>query len=214
MAIICPAILAADPHQYKNQINSIVHTAHRIQIDLTDNQFAHHPTIKPENIWWPVGFKADIHLMYAHPENVIESLVGHKPHLVIVHAEADGDFGELAQYCHENHVKVGVALLQQTPPEMILDSLDIIDHILIFSGSLGSYGGQADLNLLTKVKYLKDRKDGLEIGWDGGINEQNISELVFAGVDVLNVGGYIQNADDPVRAFHRLQRIADETGTT
>jgi pentose-5-phosphate-3-epimerase len=54
----------------------------------------------------------------------------------------------------------------------------------------------------------------LEIGWDGGINDRNISQLVFGGVDVLNVGGYIQNANNPERAYNSLFRIADETGTT
>jgi pentose-5-phosphate-3-epimerase len=54
----------------------------------------------------------------------------------------------------------------------------------------------------------------LEIGWDGGVTDQNISQLAFAGVDVFNVGGFIQKAEDPEKAFHVLERIADETGTT
>jgi hypothetical protein len=33
-------------------------------------------------------------------------------------------------------------------------------------------------------------------------------------VDVLNVGGYIHNSENPQKAFETLQRIADETGTT
>jgi len=37
---------------------------------------------------------------------------------------------------------------------------------------------------------------------------------VFGGVDVLDVGGYIQDAADPQKAYERLARIAEETGTT
>jgi ribulose-phosphate 3-epimerase len=58
---------------------------------------------------------------------------------------------------------------------------------------------------------LKQYKPDLEVGWDGGINDQNVAELINGGVDVLNVGGYIQRAEDPARAFAALQRIADET---
>jgi len=33
-------------------------------------------------------------------------------------------------------------------------------------------------------------------------------------VDVLNVGGFIQNSADPEHSYDTLQRIAEETGTT
>jgi ribulose-phosphate 3-epimerase len=105
-------------------------------------------------------------------------------------------------------------LLPQTTVETITPALDHIDHVLIFSGDLGNFGGHANLRLLDKVAELRRHKPELEIGWDGGINEQNISKLVFAGVDVLNVGGYIQNAEEPEKAYSRLVRIAEETGTT
>jgi len=39
-------------------------------------------------------------------------------------------------------------------------------------------------------------------------------KLILGGVDVLDVGGFIQQADDPAKAFAKLLRIADETGTT
>lgn len=214
MSVICPAILAVDEAQYRRQIENVVHHAHRIQIDLTDGLFASNSTIKPEQAWWPVGFKADFHLMYRQPLTVIGAIIDHKPNLVIVHAEAEGDLLGLAKACRDHQIKIGVALLQDTPAEKITAALEHVDHVLIFSGALGEYGGHANLSLLEKVKLLKQHKPDLEIGWDGGINDQNISELVTGGVDVLNVGGYIQNAADPAQAFATLQRIADETGTT
>jgi ribulose-phosphate 3-epimerase len=134
--------------------------------------------------------------------------------MIIVHAEADGDFSVFAHFCREKGIKVGVALLQKTEPDTILPALELVDHVLIFAGELGHYAGQADLSQLDKVEYLKQHKPNLEVGWDGGINDQNISQLAFAGVDVFNVGGFIQKAENPEKAFHALQRIADETGET
>ncbi|HSX17998.1 MAG TPA: hypothetical protein VLE51_01420 [Candidatus Saccharimonadales bacterium] len=213
MPVICPSILAADKETYHKEIDKVVHFAHRIQVDLTDGFFAPHKTIGPEDAWWPVGFKADFHLMYKKPISAIQKILQHKPNLIIVHAEADGDFDQVVSICLNHSVKLGVALLPTTQPEAIFSALDRIDHVLIFSGDLGSYGGHADLNLLEKVKVLKQQKPDLEIGWDGGVNQQNVSELIFGGVDVLNVGGFIQEAEDPARAFHMLGRIAEETGT-
>lgn len=214
MPVICPAILAESPQLYRAQIEKVGHFAERIQIDLTDGQFAKTKTIRPEDAWWPVGVLADFHLMYSRPDAAIKTILEHRPNLIIIQAEADGNFEAFADICHQHGVKIGVAVLQKTSIESILSALVKIDHVLIFSGNLGSYGGQADLDLLNKAAILKQHKPDIEVGWDGGINQQNISQLASGGVDVFNVGGYLQNAPDPERAYKTLSRIADETGTT
>jgi ribulose-phosphate 3-epimerase len=214
MPIVCPAILAADNDQYREQIEKVGHFAERMQIDLTDGKFAKSQTIKPEDAWWPVGIKVDFHLMYQDPTDAINTILEHQPNMIIVHAEADGQMNHFASTCKHNGVKVGVAILQNTPAEAVIGALDVIDHLLIFSGNLGSYGGHANLDLLSKVKVLKQHKPNLEIGWDGGINQANISQLAFGGVDVFNVGGYLQNSANPEHAYKTLSRIAEETGTT
>jgi pentose-5-phosphate-3-epimerase len=214
MAVICPSILAADNNQYRAQIQKIGHFAERIQIDLTDGDFAKSRTVMPEEAWWPVGIKADFHLMYRRPARAIDIVLEHKPNLVIIHAEADGNFVAFAEKLHNLGIKVGVALLAGTQPDSILPALDKIDHVLIFSGNLGEYGGHVNLDLLKKAHYLKQHRQDLEIGWDGGINTQNISLLAAGGVDVFNVGGFIQSSENPEHTYKILERIADETGTT
>jgi ribulose-phosphate 3-epimerase len=214
MPAICPAILASTEEEYKQQMEQIASFAHRIQIDLTDGTFAEPKTISADRAWWPVGIEADFHLMFRDPEKAARAVIAHKPHMIIVHAEADGSFEAFADFCRHHGVKAGVAILQKTPVSVVLPMLHSIDHVLIFAGNLGHFGGSADLAQLEKVKVLKNQKPELEIGWDGGINDQNISELAFAGVDVFNVGGFIQKAESPQMAYLMLQRVAEETGTT
>ena len=214
MAAICPAVLARNEAEYHEQMRRVASFARRVQIDLSDGRFAPGVTVGPNKAWWPVGVAADFHLMYIDPLPAIESILSHRPNLIIVHAEADGDFKDVLSLCHDAKVKVGVALLPQTHPEALLPALQSIDHVLIFGGTLGSYGGHADLRLLDKASYLKMRRPDIEIGWDGGANLQNVSILVSGGVDVITVGGFVQNASDPERAYAALKRIADETGTT
>jgi ribulose-phosphate 3-epimerase len=215
MPIICPTVTAYSKDEYKNQMDKILHLGHRIQIDLTDGEFTKEKTVSPEDAWWPVGFLADLHLMYKNPIDAIHKILEHKPNLIIIHAEAEGSFDEVAELCGRAGVKVGAALLQDTPAETLQPVLDRLDHVLIFSGNLGYQGGSsADLGLLEKAKKLKQLKPDLEIGWDGGVSDQNVAELILGGVDVLNVGGYIQNSDNPEKAYKTLEIIADETGTT
>lgn len=207
MAVICPSIHETTLEKYRSRMEQVGHFAHRVQVDLTDGSFAKPKTIEAKEAWWPVGVKADIHLMFDSPAKAVKDIIGHKPNLIIVHAECRGNFTELAQLCRKYQVKVGVALLQQTSPLVIADALPQIDHVLIFSGDLGKDGGHANLALLEKVKMLKAAKHDLEVGWDGGINEHNIHQLVFGGVDVLNVGGYIHAAENPAKAYHHLVKL-------
>lgn len=215
MPIICPTITAYSKDEYKKQMDKIVHFCHRVQIDLTDGKFTPEKTVVAAEAWWPAGFKADLHLMYKEPLAAVMELVGHKPNLIIVHAEAKASFDEAAKICRHHKVDFGVALLPQTEADSIKKYLHDVAHVLIFSGNLGHQGGSsADLSLLEKSEELRKLKPELEIGWDGGVNDQNIAELVYGGIDVINVGGYIQSAEDPAKAFEALQRIADETGET
>lgn len=215
MPVICPTITATTPEEYRQQIEKVAGFAHRIQIDLTDGQFAPRQTVLPAEAWWPVGMQADVHLMYKKPLGAAKEVLAHQPNLVIVHAEAEGDVEEFVRLCRGAGTKPGIALLPQTTAESILGWLQMLDHVMIFSGNLGYQGGSyANLDLLAKAKVLKQAKPDLEIGWDGGIQPQNAAALVFGGVDVLNVGGFIQNSDDPLHSYKMLDRIADETGTT
>jgi ribulose-phosphate 3-epimerase len=207
MAIICPTVLAHEPHEYREQLERIQPFAPRIQIDLTDGDFAPGKTVGLGQLWWNDSDKVDIHLMYQRPMEHLLDLVRLNPHMVIVHAEAEGSFYEIAEELHTHDIKAGVALLKETPVDVILPALDLIDHVLIFSGDLGNFGGAADLELLEKAKAIRILNPNIEIGWDGGVNDGNAEQLAKGGIDVLNVGGYIQKAEKPKKAFETLERL-------
>ncbi len=205
MIDICPTVTASDPMVYKEQMERITRFAHRVHIDLADGVFAPSKLVPIDQVWWPGGMRADIHVMYQKPFDHIESLVALSPQMIIVHAEADGDFLKFAERLHHHGIEAGVALLPKTPPEIIRPGLELIDHALIFSGNLGYQGGGlADVQLLEKVKAIKALKSTIEIGWDGGVNEQNVIQLARGGVEVINVGSFIQHSVDAEKAYRQL----------
>jgi len=207
MAVICPTVTATSLAQYKQQVDRLAAFAERLHIDLMDGQFA--PTESPsvDKVWWPHELQADIHLMYQKPMECVEQLIKLKPRMVIIHNEAEVHHMEFAARLHQHDIEVGLALLHDTPVEYAYQIMHSFDHVLVFSGHLGYHGGQADLGLLDKVQKIRQHHPEVEIGWDGGINDQNVQQLVEAGVDVLNVGGFIQNADDPAAAYAKLQSV-------
>jgi len=178
--------------------------AARIHVDVTDGDFAVNKTVGLDSVWWRGNRTIDLHVMYRYPTEHSDIIVAMRPRLVIMHAEAEGNFMQFADYLHHHGIEVGIALLQRTAVGDIVPALKFIDHVLVFSGNLGHFGGEADLDLLKKINGLRELKPTIEIGWDGGINDQNAAQIAAAGVDVLNVGGFIQKAADPAQAYATL----------
>jgi ribulose-phosphate 3-epimerase len=210
VSIICPTVTAFTAHEYAEQLRTITPFADRVHIDLMDGVFA--PTTSPslDEILLPHDAMVDIHLMFQEPMDVLEKLIHIKPHMVVIHNEAHVHHMHFTAELHKHGIKVGLAILQDTPVEYAYQIMHSFDHVLVFSGHLGYHGGSADLGLLDKVRKIREHHPDAEIGWDGGINDQNIGQLVAAGVDVLNVGGFIQKASDPKAAYATLLEVIGE----
>lgn len=205
MPIICPTITAYDTQGYRSQMEMIKSFARRIHIDLMDGEFAPAKSIDLENLWWPSAIKADLHLMYKRPMDYLEKIVGQIPNLVIIHAEAEVHHMHFAAEMHKRGINTGLAIKPETSIASVEQILHSFDHLMIFSGNLGRQGGsRADMSLLHKVEQAKKHHPGLEIGWDGGINDQNVRQLAEGGIDVLSVGGFIQKANDPQIQYKEL----------
>jgi len=210
MAIVAPTITAFDMDQFKAQAELLQTFARRVHLDLMDGEFA--PTTSPtlKDLWPLEGVVTDLHVMYQRPMEHLDEMLALKPHMVVWHQEADVDHEAFAAALHKAGVKAGIALLQKTPVSEAEPLLHVCDHLLVFSGNLGYHGGSAvDFALLGKAKRALELKPELEIGWDGGISDQNAVQLVRGGVEVLNTGGFIHKAPVPKDAFTALQALVD-----
>lgn len=201
---ICPTITAFDQEGFRAEVERVAGFATQLHIDLMDGDFT--PTVSPglDAVWWPPELIADIHLMYRQPFDSLAQLIKLKPRMVIIHAESEVDHALFAKQLHAHGVQAGLSLLQTTPVESVTELLPSFDQALVFSGDLGKHGGAADLTLLDKVRAIREQHPSLEIAWDGGITAENAPQLVQAGVNVLNVGGFIQKSDDPAAAYQQL----------
>lgn len=202
--MIVPTVTAATAAEYREQLARVAPFIRRVHLDFSDGQFSPVKLINVAHAYWPAEIAADLHLMYRNPSEHLETVISLNPNLVIVHAEAQGNLLGMLRQLKAVRIKTGVAILQPTQPEAVRDLILDCDHVLIFSGNLGHFGGTADLSLLKKVAQIKSINPNAEIAWDGGINLQNVPQLVAGGVDVLNVGGAIQKADDPAEAYKAL----------
>lgn len=211
-AVIVPTVLAATPEEYKAGLEKIHTFAQRVHVDLSDGEFAPTRTIAANEVWWPQEWQADIHAMVADPALYLEQLLPLHPHMIIFHAEVEIDLLPILQKVKAAGVKAGVSLLKPTVPSDVAPLISAADHVMIFSGDLGKYGGTASLMQLEKIRLVKMINASAEIGWDGGINVENAFSLVQGGVDVFNVGGAIQKAAEPQTAYAALVKEVNKQG--
>ena len=211
-SVIAPAILAENAQQYKEQVDRITGFAERVHIDLTDGEFAPTFTVSIPELWAPEGWTIDIHAMVNKLDEYVPKLIALRPHLIIVHAEAEGDVLGALKEIKRSGIMAGLALLRPTVPQTVEELIKEAEHVLIFSGELGKFGGTASLMQLEKIRLVKMINPNVEIGWDGGVMVDNAYSLVQGGVNVLNVGGTIQKATDPPAMFAKLQQEISKTG--
>lgn len=211
-SVIAPAILAENAQQYKEQVDRVTGFAERVHIDLTDGEFAPTFTVSIPELWAPEGWTIDIHAMVNKLDEYVPKLIALRPHLIIIHAEAKGDVLGSLKEIKRSGIMAGLALLRPTVPQTVEELIKEAEHVLIFSGELGKFGGTASLMQLEKIRLVKMINPNVEIGWDGGVMVDNAYSLVQGGVNVLNVGGTIQKATDPPAMFAKLQQEISKTG--
>jgi ribulose-phosphate 3-epimerase len=212
MSVVAPCITVETFEEYKASVDRIQPFAQRVQIDISDGEFAPVPLVGVDQVWWPKEWIVDIHAMVMHPKDYVDKLIALKPHLIIFHVETGINLVPIIEKIKKAGIKAGVALLKPTVPETVADTIRVADHVLVFSGDLGYYGGTASLLQLEKIRLIKIINPDAEIGWDGGVSVDNALILTQGGVDVLNVGGAINNADEPSSVYAKLIEEINKQG--
>lgn len=212
MAIIAPCITVETDDQYKAAIERLKPFAERVHIDTSDGVFAPTFLTPPEKMYWPENWTVDIHAMVQRPEEYVDRLIALKPNLITFHAEADGDLLASLDKIKQAGIKAGVALLKTTVPSTVKPLIEKSDHVLVFSGDLGFYGGKASLMQLEKVRLVRAISPQVEIGWDGGVSVANAFTLAQGTVDVLNSGGGISNSENPTATYIKMVEEINKKG--
>lgn len=212
MTVISPCITVETVDDYKATVERLQPFAERVHIDLMDGEFAPTFSVKADSLWWPPEWKVDIHAMVARPSEYVNTLIQHHPHSIIFHVEVTEDLMPMLQKIKQAGIKAGIALLRTTVPSTVQQYIEVADHVMIFSGDLGRYGGEASLMQLEKVRLVRGIHPEVEIGWDGGATVHNVFSLSQGSVNVINVGGAINKADDPQAVYDQMVNEVNKRG--
>jgi ribulose-phosphate 3-epimerase len=210
---IAPSILSADFSRLGEEIKTVeAGGASLLHVDVMDGHFVPNITLGlpvVKSIAGATRLPIDAHLMISEPGRYAEQFVKAGAHMVSVHVEADAHLHRTVNSIKSAGAQAGVVINPATPVESLTEILSFVDYVLVMSVNPG-FGGQEFIpTAIDKVRRLRRLIDqrglAVRIEIDGGIDVENIQQVVDAGAEIIVSGSAIFGADDPGEAVRQLR---------
>ena len=222
MIEIIPTYVPRDAVDLATGAGKIRSFATAIHIDVDDGIFAPittWPYIRPGefgafDLSSVEGLFPEAHLMVEEPHDIGVAFAHAGAKRIIGHVEGFGDTEEarraLGAWRDAGAAEVGLGLLLQTPFEVIAPLISLCDVVHCMSiATIGTQGIPYEASAPARIAEFHRLFPDVTISVDGGVSENNISDLVRAGAARFGVGSAITKAADPKLAYEKLKSLAE-----
>ena len=163
----------------------------------------------------------DIHLMITEPLSNIQQYAELPATYITTHFEAYNNVQgmiKVSKFLRSKNKLAGLAINPNTPVDKILDFLPLYDLILVMGVEPGESGQPFITSTLDKVAKLKEeitrRKLNIKVEVDGGVNQNNMQNIVNAGADILVMGNAMYICADRTELVKKVRMLYPEAVIT
>lgn len=212
MVQIAPSILSADFAKLGEEIRAIEEGgAEVLHVDVMDGKFVPNITIGlpvVKSLAKITKLPIDCHLMIEEPSRYAVQFVEAGAAMVSVHVEADVHLQRTLTAIREAGAQAGIAINPATSLSLLDDALPFADFILLMSVNPG-FGGQKFISTsIDKLRRLRmmiqERGLKTRIEIDGGVDADNILQVVEAGAEIIVAGSAVYGQGNPAAAVKKL----------
>jgi ribulose-phosphate 3-epimerase len=210
---IAPSILSADFSRLGEEIAAVERGGATIlHVDVMDGHFVPNITVGlpvVKSLARSTHLPIDAHLMISEPGRYAEQFVTAGARMVSVHVEADAHLNRTLTSIKRAGAQAGIVLNPATSLTEIEEAVQYADYVLVMSVNPG-FGGQefipASISKVRRLKRMIDERGlNARIEIDGGIDRNNIEQVVAAGAEMIVAGSAIFGAGDPEAAARQLR---------
>ncbi len=214
--LLNPSILAADVGHLHDACRRVEDAgADQVHIDVMDGLFVPNISFGPavvEMARKAVRLPLNVHLMLRHPDRLVDAFCDAGADTLLVHIEAEHDAAETLRRIRGHGVRPGIVLNPATGLDAVEGVLDLCDEVLFMTVNPG-FGGQPFLDSpLPRITTLRERRPGLAIAVDGGLNRQTSVRCRSAGANVFDMGSALFRLPDMAAGLRALREELRSVG--
>lgn len=219
---IAPSVLAWDLGDLKGAIDICERGgADLVHLDVIDGHFAPNITFGPgtvKSLRKRTELKLDTHLMIERPLLYAERFMEAGSDILTFHTEVltERDFDELRGLTRRGGKELGLAIKPETQlPPWAEKNLDSIGTVIVMTVNPGFSGQSMDLSVMPKLerisRLVEETGAGTNVEIDGGVEPENVHEVVKRGGNILVAGAGVYGKRDPVKAISDLREKAEDS---
>jgi len=209
---IIPTVFAKNKKEFDSRFAKLSKVSKELQVDFMDGKLVRAKGIRLSdipNLRGKGNFEA--HLMVANPGKWILGLKKKGFKKVLFHYESFRDIRKIENLIvklKKAKMKVFITVNPGTSVKKIMPFLTSVDGVMFMGVNPGRENQRFVPGVFEKIKELRRHSKGVKIQVDGGVSDKTIGRLKRSGVDIVNSGSYISDAEKPREALARLRKAA------